>query len=299
MFKTLATIEDFKNADAIILGAGYGKSFTFRSGSDKGPEAIIKAFDNNLEIFDRFTLNIPDELFDFGYYNLVYINKGTEEEAVEKIKEAFDARRDKFMLMLGGTHTVSNGAFLHLAEKYNPANLTILQIDAHPDLRENTSDYKDGAGKYDHACVMRRCGELGFNIVQVGIRTYSIYDHEYIKSNPKIKIFEWGKGSIPKIEEIIKSIKTKDVYLTLDIDGLDPAHAPATGTPIPGGLEWFYAQKLIRNLIKDKNLISADIVEVAPFEDDVLTEYSAAQLAYNILSYKLLKDKGNLKFYFD
>ncbi len=285
------------SVDAVILGAGFEGEYSYRSGADKGPEKIINTFENNMEIFDRFTLNEPYNLIDLGYYELKGINSLSPEKAIESIKNNINLFKDKFVVLLGGSHSVSNAYFLSLKERYLPQDVTILQIDAHPDLRENTEDYKKGASRFDHACTMRRGCELGFKTVQVGLRTISIYDHEYISKN-NLTIFEWGKDEIHDIEKIISSIKTKYVYLTLDIDGLDPSCAPATGTPIPGGLSFFYAQKLIRRLIETQNLVGADIVEVAPFEDDVLTQYTAALLCYNILSYKILKDKNKLKFIF-
>ncbi len=295
MLKIIKKIDKNKDIDAVIIGAGYSKSFSFRSGAEKGPSEIIKAFDNNMEIYDRFTDTIPYDIYNFGYFDIKNINKLSPDGAVKIISETHNGFEDSFLLMLGGTHMVSIGAYDYYSKKYNPKEVTILQIDAHPDLRDDTSDYKK-ASKNDHACVMRRGHEMGFNIVQVGIRTISIYDHKYISENKNIKCFEWGRGTQPTVDEIICSIKTDKVYLTIDIDGLDPAHAPATGTPIPGGLEWFYTQSLIRKLIEKKDLIGADIVEVAPFKDDVLTQYTAATLCYNILSYKLLKRDNKLNY---
>jgi len=293
MLKFLERIDKIEDVKGVILGVGYGHSFSFRNGAENGPKAIIDCFENNLEIFDRFTKNEPYNMFDFGYYNLENVNKLSPEEMVSEVKSCYGAMKDKFVLMLGGDHSVSIGAFSHFSECKKSGDITILQIDAHPDLRYDTSDYKESLTKFDHACTMRRACEMGFKTVQVGIRTYSTYDNEYIAEN-KLKVFEWGRGENHSVDDIIKSIETEKVYLTFDIDGLDPAHAPATGTPIPGGLEWGYAQKLIRQLVLSKELIGADIVEVSPFEDDVLTQYSAAHLCYNILSYKLLKNEGKL-----
>ncbi|MDP1619623.1 MAG: arginase family protein, partial [bacterium] len=195
-----------------------------------------------------------------------------------------------------GDHSISVGAFKGIVKLFNSSEVTILQIDAHPDLRENTLDYKDVSNEFDHACTMRRACEMGFKTVQVGIRTISVYDYEFIKKN-NLTVFEWGRGTTSKIKDIIKSIKTKNVYLTFDMDGLDPSVAPGTGTPVPGGLSWDYASELIRELILKKNLIGADIVEISPTKNDILTPYVAAHLCYNIMSYKLMKNKNILKFY--
>ena len=164
--------------------------------------------------------------------------------------------------MLGGEHSVSIGYFQALAKKYNPKDVTILQIDAHCDLRNDDSDYSDDPTNYAHSCVMRRASELGFPLVQVGIRTYSTDEYEYF-SNKKnnVTTFEWGRGKIPTIETLLKSFKTKYVYITIDVDGFDPAHMPGTGTAVQGGLEWWYGIDLIEKYpsgkipFKDKNTL--------------------------------------------
>jgi agmatinase len=138
---------------------------------------------------------------------------------------------------------------------------------------------------------MRRAIDFGFKTVQIGIRDYSREEYEFAQEN-NLKIFEWGlDAGNASVDEIIASIETEDVYLTIDIDGLDPSVMPATGTPVPGGLDWNYASKLIRELSIKKNVISADIVEVAPRDGDVLTQYAAAQMCYNIISYNCLRTK--------
>ena len=224
--------------------------------------------------------------------------------------------------MLGGEHSLSNGPFKAMAEAGLAKDVTILQIDAHADLRDTDADYNPKPwGRYAHSCVMRRAVELGFKTVQVGIRAYCRDEAEFIKkkfiekkfiekkfikkNKGQITIFEWGKlpngknvhGKNPSIwkpytiSEILKSIKTSKVYLTIDVDGIDPSHMPATGTPVQGGLEWYYTLELIRGALQKKNVIAADIVEVAPRKGDSLTEYGAAQIAYNIIAGKMLKKK--------
>ena len=296
MIESIINCKNIKKAEAIVLSAGYGRSFTYRAGAEKGPQEIIKCLHGNLEFFDRFTLNEPVHIIKIGHHNLKDLNKLAPEKMVERIIRFYSEYKNKFILMLGGDHSVSIGAFSFFSKDQDSTNITILQIDAHPDLRDNTYDYKKTSNSIDHACGMRRACEMKFKTVQVGIRTYSIYDYEFMTKN-KLKVFEWGRGSnTPSIKSIIDSIETKKVYLTLDIDGIDPAHTPATGTPVPGGLEWSYTRKLIRELILTKDLIGADIVEVSPIKDSVLTQYAAAQLCYDIISYKLLKNKGILNF---
>lgn len=294
--RPLTNYQDPKESEAIVLSAANGRSFTNRSGAENGPREILKNFENHLEWFDRFTQNEPNSFLKVGFSELERLNKLSTESALKEIERFYAENQDKFILMLGGSHSVSIGAFNFFSKFFNPQEVTVLQVDAHADLRDDFSDFKENSTKFEHGCVMRRAFDLNFNLVQVGIRAYSVYEHEFIQKN-NLKVFEWGRKKVPEIKEIIAAIKTEKVYLTFDIDGLDPAHAPATGTPVPGGLEWFYALELIRELASNKIIVGADIVEVSPFKEDVLTQYSAAHLCYNILAYKLMKDKGLLKFY--
>ena len=142
---------------------------------------------------------------------------------------------------------------------------------------------------------MRRIHELGFPIVQVGIRTYSKYEYEYWQKNKKtITVFEWNERTprIPTMREIIKSIKTEKVYISVDVDGFDPSHMPGTGTPVQGGLGWHYGLNMIERILEEKNAIGADIVEVSPQHDSVLTEFGAALICYRMMAHKF---KGRFK----
>jgi len=171
-----------------------------------------------------------------------------------------------------------------LAARENAKDITVCQIDAHLDLRPDDADYNDNPhGKYSHCTPMRRAYDLGFKCVHIGARAYSREEMDFARKNGH-KVFEWGKCPVPPVEDIVKAITTDKVYLSLDVDGIDPAHMPATGTPVQGGLEWYYTIALLKQLIKNKKLTGADIVEVAPRPYDVVTEYGAAQLCYTILA---------------
>jgi agmatinase len=126
---------------------------------------------------------------------------------------------------------------------------------------------------------------MGFNILPVGIRTMYKGEYDYAKEK-NLKYFEWGRADIPtpSVDEVLAAITTDKVYLTVDIDGFDPSVAPATGTPVPGGLSWEFGETLVREICKKKTVISADIVEVAPNEFSGQTQYAAAQLAYHVLT---------------
>lgn len=296
MIDSIINCKNLKEADAIIFGAGYDKTSSFGAGAKNGPKEIIKCLDRQIEFFEKYTQTEPANLFKISYKDFGDLNKLSPKIVVEKIVNEYKKHivAEKFAMMIGGNHSVSIGSLMFFSKQYNPKDVTILQIDAHLDLRADDSDYNDkSASEYAHSCTMRRACDMGFKTVQIGARAYSKDEYEFAKEK-NLTVFEWGKGKIPSVNYIVKSIKTDKVYLTIDVDGLDPSVMPATGTPVSGGLEWNYALELIRELFKTKDIIGADIVEVAPKKGENLTQYNAAQLCYNIISYKLLKTQNKL-----
>jgi agmatinase len=282
--------KNIKNADVVILSASYEKTASSRKGTATGPKAILKMLNSKLELFDRKYKKEIAQHIKIAEQDLGNISPLAPQKALEKITNESTKLldMDKFVFLLGGEHSVSLGLLTALSKKYNPKDVTVLQIDAHCDLRNDDSDYSDDPTNLAHSCVLRRTHELGYNLVQVGIRTYAKMEYEYFTKNSKtIKVFEFGNGKkIPTITEVLKSIKTKYVYITIDVDGFDPAFMPGTGTPVQGGLEWWYGVELLDKVSTTKNLIGADIVEVSPQKDSVLTEYGAAQLLYSIVANK-------------
>jgi len=294
MIYTTINTKNMDEADVVIVSAPYEKTVSSGGGTANGPKRIIDCLDYKLEFFDRKLKCETNKILKTAHRNIKDINKLKPEKALQKIEKEYAEilEKNKFPILLGGEHSVSLGALKVLAEKINSKDVTIVQFDAHCDLRDNDSDYPSAkVSNLAHSCVMRRVSELGYNLVQVGIRTYSIIEHEYF-SDPQnnVKVFEWGLGHTPTIEEILNSISTKYVYLSIDADGFDPSYMPATGTPVQGGIEWWYGIELIERLIAQKELLGADIVEVAPIKDSVLTEYGAAQLIYTIMTNKF-KDR--------
>ncbi len=279
--------------DVLLLGIEYDKTSSFGKGADKGPKAIIECFDTQLEIYERFTKTNPAR--DLSISNLILSdlkNKEPEEMVMEVSSEFLkEFQKHKFVVGLGGEHSVSIGFFDALSKIYPKNNITILQIDAHLDLRDDDSDYSENPSKYAHADVMKRALDLGFKIVPVGIRAYADFEMETAKKNG-VKYFEWPCDETKElINDILDSIKTNDVYITLDADGIDPSHMPATGTPVQGGLSWKFTFDLLKEVFEKKNVVGADIVEVAPRENDQLTEYGAAQLCYYMIALKFNKKK--------
>jgi agmatinase len=291
MIKSIINATNIDDADMFIIQAPYEHTASSRKGTKYGPQKIIECLENKLEFFDRDFLVDVNERVRIAKSNDIQMDDMTPDEALECVVQMSQkaVRKNKFPLLLGGEHSVSLGLLKALAETHNPRDVTVLQIDAHCDLRQDDSDYSDNPSPLAHSCVMRRCHELGYNILQVGIRTYSRDEYEYF-TNPqnKITVFEWRR-KYPTIEEIVASIKTQKLYITIDVDGFDPAFMPGTGTPVQGGLDWWYGLDLVRTVVRQHDLIGADIVEVAPMSESVLTEYGASQLAYTIISNKFLK----------
>lgn len=289
MIKTIINEKNIDKADVVLVSAAYEKTASSHKGTVNGPKKVVECLNTQVEFFDcKFKVEIND-FVKTAHKDLGNLQKLSPLQVLVKIKANVESllKKNKFIFLLGGEHSVSIGVFQELAQKYKSKDITILQIDAHCDLRKDDSDYTDNPSNLAHSTVMRHASSLDFPVVQVGIRTYSKDEYEYF-SNPKnkVKVFEWDMGDKPKIEEILKSVKTKYVYLTIDVDGFDPSVMPGTGTPVPGGLKWKYGVKLIEKLIAKYNLIGADIVEVSPMRDSVLTEYSSAQLAYIIIANK-------------
>ncbi|MFA7191896.1 MAG: agmatinase [Candidatus Paceibacterota bacterium] len=290
MVDSIISAKKIEDADVVILSAAYEKTASSRKGTASGPSAVMKMLDSKLELFDRNYKKNVCEYVKIGHKDVGNISKMTPQKALDKIvaESTKILDKDKFVFLLGGEHSVSLGLLTALSKKINPKDVTVVQIDAHCDLRNDDSDYSDDPTNLAHSCVLRRVNELGYPLVQVGIRTYFKGEYEYF-SDPKnnIKTFEWGNDKkVPTVEEIVKSIKTKYVYITIDVDGFDPAHMPGTGTSVQGGLEWWYGVELLEKIVKSKELVGADIVEVSPMKDSVLTEYGAAQLLYGMVAHK-------------
>ena len=295
MIDQVINTKNLKEAEAVILSAPYEGSVSFMDGTAEAPKKIIDCLNDKVELFDIDLKYEPAKKIKTGHLDLSIIKKMTPEKAVNKIAEEyqklFNKNDKKFVILLGGEHTVSLGAFQAIAKKEKTKDITILQIDAHQDLRDDDSDYSEKPNKYAHSCVMRRAHELGFPIVQIGVRVFSKYEYDFWQKNRNtIKVFPWKKNwALPSVPGILKAIKTKKVYLSIDVDGFDPSCMPGTGTPVQAGLNWNYSMSLIEKLLKEKNVIGADIVEVSPQKDSVLTEYGAAQLCYTILANKFRK----------
>ncbi len=287
-----ASVED---ADAVLIGVPYEHGASFGTGAAGGPAAIVACLDQQIELLERHTGTEPAQRYAIAHRMLEAVGHLPPELMVRRVADAV-LRCDAFVMLLGGIHSVSIGALRAHSMRSPADDVTVVQIDAHLDMREDDSDYNNhDPSRYAHSCVMRRARELGFRTCSVGIRAYARCELRYALEE-RLPVFEWGKDVEPDIDTILDAIRTDRIYLTVDVDGFDPAVAPATGTPVPGGISWNYGTRLLRELFLAKEVIGADIVEVAPVAGSGLTEYAAAQLCYDMLCYKLLKRDGELSF---
>jgi agmatinase len=272
-------------ANIVILCAPYDRTASFLKGTVKGPAAIVDSLLYQMETYDRFAEAMPSPERKVALVELKNLNRCSPAVMVDRVKQEYGTFIGRaFVLMLGGEHSVTTGALEALAQRHDAKKITVCQVDAHLDLRSDDADYNDSPhGKYAHCTVMRRAFDLGFKCVHIGARAYAQEEMDFARDNG-LKVYEWGKGPVPDPETIVASITTDLVYLTIDADGIDPAYMPATGTPVQGGLEWYYTFGLLQSLFKRKKIIGADVVEVAPRPYDVLTEYGAAQLCYTMLA---------------
>lgn len=265
---------DLDQSKYVLLSVPYDKTSTFQKGADLGPQAILDASDS-IELYDVVTDN---EAYTAGIYTDDFqYNFDTPEVMVQSVYDRVKhfLNQKKTVGLLGGEHSVSVGAIKALSEKYH--QLSVLQIDAHADLRE---EYHDSP--YNHACVMRRAQEYA-NVVQVGIRSVCSEEREFIVPENMFYAHEIRKN--PNwIDQVINKLSDY-VYLTIDLDGFDPSIVPGTGTPLPGGLSWYEVNDLLEQLFTHKKVVAFDVVELCPQPDDKTSDVLAAVLVYRIISW--------------
>lgn len=272
---------DIENSRIVVLPLCYENAPSYGAGSQDGPYHILNA-SMQLESMDEET-SINWE--DIGIHTLKPVVPSNDpEKAVKEMKNAAMAvlERDKFLLSLGGDHAISIGPIMAAAAIY--PDIGVLQVDAHLDLRNSWN-----GSRYNHACVMRRVvDDIMIPITQVGIRSFSPEEFEYVKKK-KLKPF-YAHNIVPSDDSWIdKAVQTlpEKVYITIDLDGLDPSVVPGTGTPEPGGLSYRQLVKLIKTVGRKRKVIAADINELAKIEGFNVSEFTAAKIATKIFVYCL------------
>jgi len=273
-----ARYSDYPRARFAILPIPYDSTTSFQTGTREGPAAIIRA-SQQVELFDE---ELETECHKAGVATLdpLMPNMAGPKAMHEDVFTA--ARRivrdGKFLIGLGGEHSITSGLVRAVMTKHK--KLSVLQIDAHLDLRDSWE-----GSPHSHACVMRRCLELGAKIVPVGIRNVSREEHRFLKRS-KIEVVTARQCHTDDdwVDRVLNALG-ETVYITIDVDGFDPSFAPGTGTPEPGGLDWYQVTGLLRLVAVEKTVVGADIAEVMPIPGQAVTEFLAARLAYKLISY--------------
>lgn len=267
-----------EKAKVVLLPVPYDGTSTWGKGADKGPDAFLDASEN-MELYD---IETDSEVYKEGIYLSEPITDFETPEtmvnAVHKTVKEY-IKRNKLVTMFGGEHSISIGAIRAFNESFE--DLTVLQIDAHADLR------KEYLGtKYNHACALYEANETT-NLVQVGIRSM---DHAETLVMDRDKVFFahemvtddfWMDSAL--------DLMTDTVYITFDLDAFDPSILPSTGTPEPGGLFWYETLDFLKRVFEEKNVVGFDVVELCPNEADRSSDFLAAKLYYKMLSYKFSK----------
>ena len=261
------------DAKVVLIPIPYDGTSTWGKGADKGPDAFLAASEN-MELFD---IETRTEVYKKGVYLAPPV---TEDASPEKMVESVYKttknylKQDKFVTLFGGEHSVSIGSIRAFNETFE--DLTVVQIDAHADLRPSY----DGSA-CNHACAVYEASKTT-NLIQVGIRSMDVEELDHMDENQVYfahDLYEdWMDDAIGQM--------TPNVFITIDLDAFDPSILPSTGTPEPGGLFWYETLDFLRMIFKKKNVVGFDIVELAPNENEKSSDFLAAKLYYKMLSYK-------------
>lgn len=278
---TFAALEPDENtydrSRIAILPLPYEGTTTFGGGTRNGPREILHA-SRYLELYDEET---GQDVSRMGIHTLPALQTvvSSPRDMVEEIYRAAKSilRDGKFLVSLGGEHTITPPLVQAHLDQY--PELTVLQIDAHADLRE---DYE--GSEYSHACAMRRVVELT-GAVQVGVRSISAEEMEALASLPTRIFFAHEMAADSEWHLRVVEALGEPVYVTIDLDGLDPSVMPAVGTPEPGGLDWYQICRLLKAVSSQRRVVGFDVNELAPIPGLAAPNFLAAKLVYKLLGY--------------
>ncbi|MBU0765790.1 MAG: agmatinase [Bacteroidetes bacterium] len=266
---------EFRNAAIVILPVPYDATSSWIKGAAKGPRAILEA-SANMELYD---IETDSQVYLRGIHTCEPVTENKSPEAIvaaveKKVVELLGA--GKFVVTIGGNHTVSIGAIKAFASMY--PGLTILHLDAHADLRQSY----DGS-ENNHACVMARAREL-CPVVQAGIRSLCKEELEF--ADTERIIFAHDIPYNPGWPDKVLKLLSKKVYITIDLDVFDPAYLPSTGTPEPGGPDYYQVLHLLKQVNRHSEIVGFDVVELCPNETEKSSDFLASKLIYQLLSYR-------------
>jgi agmatinase len=259
----------------VLIPVPYDGTSTWQKGSDKGPDAFLEASEN-MELYD---IETDTEVYKQGVFLADTVAEGSSPEAmVEAVYQATKTyiKKNKFVTIFGGEHSISIGTIRAFNEMFE--DITVLQLDAHADLRESYE-----GSKCNHACAVYEASQTT-NLIQVGIRSMDVIEKTVMNHEQTYFAHEmvdddnWMDSAINQM--------TENVFITFDLDAFDPSIMPSTGTPEPGGLLWYETLEFLKQVFQEKNVVGFDIVELCPNDNDKSSDFLAAKLYYKMLSYK-------------
>ena len=278
---TLPQAGTFESAKAVILPVPLESTTSYVPGTRNGPREILVA-SSHLELWDEET---NTDIHPIGIYTLPEMELPFDDmkdimAEIERVTAAI-LEHDKFPIVLGGEHSITGPVVAAVAAKY--PGVSVLQIDAHADLRDTYM-----GTRFNHACAMRRVLEHA-PITQVGIRSLSTEEAKAAPSLATNIFYDVNmRTDADWMAKVVESLG-KTVYITIDVDGIDPAIMPATGTPEPGGLSWYELLTLLRAVIGARNVVGCDVVELSPLPGMAAPNFLCAKLVYKILTYQFAK----------
>jgi agmatinase len=278
----MPTTANFASARVVILPIPLDRTTSYVPGTRNGPHEILVA-SSHMELWDEET---ETDVHGIGIYTLPEMEfpfAAIDDVMTEINRVATELiTRGKFPVVLGGEHSITPPIVKAVAAKH-PA-LSVLQIDAHADLRDSYMGTPN-----NHACAMRRVLDYA-TTTQVGIRSLSPEEAEVVSSLPTEVFYDYNMRDDPEWMERVVDSLSETVYITIDVDGFDPAIMPATGTPEPGGLTWYEGLALLRRVIERRRVVGCDVVELSPVPGLVAPNFMCAKLIYKILSYRFAGD---------
>ena len=277
---------DYNQAHVVILPIPYEATTTYRRGCENGPDAILDA-SQQVEYYDE---ELDRELWEVGIYTHEAIadtrnGQSVSAEAMLNVTQATVHKLvtdGKFVISLGGEHSITTG----IVAAYQQANpdeaFTVVQVDAHGDLRH---EYEGSI--HNHACVMRRVVDMGLPTLQIGIRSICKEEADLIKEK-QLAVFRAREivAQPDWMDRALASIQTEKVFITIDLDGIDPTLIPGVGTPEPGGLNWYSLLTFLQRIFAKHQVLGCDVMELAPITDSVVSEFTAAKLVYKLIGYQ-------------
>jgi agmatinase len=275
------SFSEFLSSQIVVVSAPYERTVSYGAGTKRGPHAIIKA-SHYVELYDE---ELDRELYkEVGIATLapMHFGKGSDVQSLHKLRRCVEdlRRMGKFVVTLGGEHTITQATVAAHLTTY--PRLSVLQIDAHSDLR---TMYQ--GSKYSHASVMARVCEIvdPARVVQVGIRAQCVEEANFIRNSSIHTVYAHQlRASAGWIDDVVRSLG-EEVYVTFDVDGLDPSIMPSTGTPEPNGLYWHETMTLLRRVGEEKKIIGFDVVELAPMKGVPHPDLTTARLTYKLMNY--------------